>query len=79
LKRRIDESKNEWQYVILPRNLLDDQLKNTMNKMFGNLYAGLAREPKRAKNLCKFELNELKDNLVLAMLLSGFDLVVSNY
>jgi len=73
----LEHQKFEWHNVILPRNMLDDAFKDRVNNMFLDLEQYLDNDESlnTAEALWNIQLdqNELSNNLVLACVMSGFE------
>jgi hypothetical protein len=73
----LEYQKYEWHHVILPRNMLDDAFKDRVNNMFLDLEQYLDNDESltTAEALWNIQLdqNELSNNLVLACVMSGFE------
>ncbi len=73
----LEYQKYEWHNVILPRNMLDDAFKDRVNNMFLDLEQYLDNDESlnTAEALWNIQLdqNELSNNLVLACVMSGFE------
>jgi hypothetical protein len=76
----LDHQKNKWLNIILPKNMVQDDLKNIVNNKFSDLYVWLDSDerPKTAESLREIQLeqNELSDHLVLAYIVSDIPVVV---